>query len=424
MTRNAAMQPPAEPLAAIWHDGASAAAHSVLVFFRPDMGELRLCPPDGASFMQPLAVWPLARVHIQAGGAGGPLRLTLQPSQEQSLNIELPEAADRARAWLRPLQQAKRNSLLRRWALVAVGGWLLCFALYLSSPVLFSAAAAMLPRSWELSLGQSSRASLARALQYLPGVRGENRGAGRSPALQGLLARLEAAVPTQDYVFDLMVLDADFVNAFALPGGYMLVSTGLIKDCATPDELAGVLAHEMVHVTERHGTARVLRHYAWAAVLRLAGGDTVAGDLALAALSSSFARDDEREADLLGAKRLTTAGINPMGMADFFGRLAQEGDLGGTAIYKYIASHPELAQRQAAIRRFLDEQEGGGGPYSPAMAAKDWDEFRALCGLPARPEPGEQPAPAPPFAPAPRPDLPPETGLESVELALTGPGHG
>jgi predicted Zn-dependent protease len=226
-------------------------------------------------------------------------------------------------------------------------------------------------------------------LVHLPNVRSVNEKATQDPNLKMLLARLEKNAPTQGYAFDLLVLDADFVNAFALPGGYMLVSTGLIKACRTPDELAGVLAHEMAHVTQQHGTRRLLREHVWTLFLRLASGsDGLAAQLAGSVITSSFNRNDEREADAKGVERLVSAGINPMGLADFFARLekedGEEKKISGLDLMSYVASHPELAERRENIRRLMQTAARENAPaFSPAMSPKQWLEFRAACGIAA-----------------------------------------
>jgi predicted Zn-dependent protease len=163
------------------------------------------------------------------------------------------------------------------------------------------------------------------------------------------------------------------VNAFALPGGFIVVSTGLIRQCRTPDELAGVLAHEMAHVTERHNTRRLVRDQFLEFVLKLAtgGGDlaNMAGSVGNAFVTSKFSREDERGADILGVRRLARAGIDPESTAQFFTGLARKES---EDRFNYLDSHPQIQDRQEYMRI---EAAQFPGPFTPAL---DEDKWRLL----------------------------------------------
>jgi len=389
------------PVPGLWNDGQSAASHPVALFHRSHQNELRICPAGSINDLHALAVWPLDHIKVLSGGGArspSPLRLAEEPDNGRRLTVEAGQPSDTLRAWLRGSQAQRRARVGRRWLMGTGAVWLFCLGLFFTGPALFSFVAELLPRSWEEHLGRSARDNIVDMLVRLPGVCGINEEATQDPNLKMLLARLEQGAPTRDYTFDLLVLDADFVNAFALPGGYMLVSTGLIKASQSPDELAGVLAHEMAHITARHGTQRLLREYAWAFFARLliGGGDGLVTYLAGSMITSAFDRDDEREADAKGVERLLGAGINPLGLADFFARLEKEEARGGRStgrkILSYVASHPELAERRENIRRAMQEAGRATGEknapvfspaFSPAMSPKEWQEFRAACGIPA-----------------------------------------
>lgn len=381
------------PVSGLWNDGKSAVSHPVALFHRPHQRELRICPAASVNDLHPLAVWPLDRIRMLSGSlaehAPLPLRLAGEPDNGQRLTVESGPPLALLAAWMRGPQAERRARTRRRWLLGTAVVWMLFLGLYFTGPALFSLAAGILPQRWEARLGKSTRDSIVNTLVHLPGVRSVNQDATNDPNLKQLLARLEKGAPTQGYAFDLLVLDADFVNAFALPGGYMLVSTGLVKACLSPDELAGVLAHEMAHVTGRHGTGRMLREQLWAVILRLVtGSDGLAAQVAGSVITSSFDRDDERYADARGVERLVGAGIDPVGLADFFARLekdeARETKSAGWTILSYVASHPELAERRDNIRRTMlaTERENAPAP-SPAMSPEQWQEFRAACGITA-----------------------------------------
>lgn len=372
---------------AVWYDGKSAAEHMVRVFHRPYSSEIRICSLDQINDVTPLSVWKISSTRILSGKLSS-FALTLRPEPDdgQRLVFSEKEAIDAVSAWMGSVVAGHKKNRLRRWLLGTASIWGVCILLYLGSTTIFSFLAQVIPQKWEESLGRSSRESVIAMLKHMPGagMRGLCDTGSESPDLQGLVNRLAEGAPNEGYSFDLIVLDADFVNAFALPGGYMVVSTGLIKECASADELAGVIAHEMAHVTERHGTGGMLRQYAWESFLRMMGvNDSMSGAIANLVLTSSFSRDDERAADAKGVERLIGAGINPMSMADFFGTLAKDEEEGSvTSLLSYVSSHPALEERQRNIKskaedyaRKLEKAES----YTPALDDASWGRLRALC---------------------------------------------
>jgi Zn-dependent protease with chaperone function len=147
-------------------------------------------------------------------------------------------------------------------------------------------------------------------------------------ALDKLTARLSGAsgAPTK---FNVIVVDWDLMNAFAAPGSQIVLTREIISDSKTPDEIAGVLAHEMGHGLELHPEAGLIRAVGISAALELmSGGNTgtlanVAGLLA----QLSYTRVAEREADQHALRILKTAQISPKGLSDFFKRIsAMEGE--------------------------------------------------------------------------------------------------
>ncbi len=152
------------------------------------------------------------------------------------------------------------------------------------------------------------------------------------------------------YRYQFFVADDGSVNAFAIPGGYVVVHTGLLQLAATAEEVAGVLAHEVQHVEQRHSLRGMAQSLGLTAVLSLLVGDmgglaSVGRDL----LSLKFSRDHETEADREGLKLLVAAIINPAGMRDFFAKMAAQSkmELG------YLSTHPASAQRMADIDRMI-----------------------------------------------------------------------
>lgn len=157
-----------------------------------------------------------------------------------------------------------------------------------------------------------------------------------------------------------IIVDDKLVNAFAAPGGFTYLSTGLILQAGRCSDVAGVMGHELAHVTEKHGVEAL---EAQVAAQTLAGwflGEGFAADAAVAALnilqSTKFSRDNESEADEVGLQIAHDAGYNPYGLVRFFEQLlALEKKGGGGGGLEFLNSHPATADRvrnvAAAIQR-------------------------------------------------------------------------
>ena len=179
--------------------------------------------------------------------------------------------------------------------------------------------------------------------------------------------RIAAHANDGDHRFTFFVIDEPSVNAFALPGGYIGVHTGLIEATRGEDELAGVLAHEVAHVTQRH-IARAIHAGQRQSILTTAlmlgamiagaagaGGDVVQGAMAVAQGSAAqqqinFTRSNEYEADRVGIESLAEAGFDPMGMATFFEVISRGTRPIESRVPEFLRTHPVGAARIAEAR--------------------------------------------------------------------------
>ena len=175
---------------------------------------------------------------------------------------------------------------------------------------------------------------------------------------QNLVRNSDAKVP-----FTIKVLDSDEVNAFALPGGFMFVNTGLVLKAGNEAELAGVLAHEIAHVAARHGTRQATKgeiiNYASIPLIFMGGwaGYAVrqAAGLAVPLGFLKFSRGMEGEADKLGLEYMYHAGYDPTSFVDFFEKIqSMEKKKPGT-ISKLFASHPMTDDRIKAAQKEIQE---------------------------------------------------------------------
>ena len=167
--------------------------------------------------------------------------------------------------------------------------------------------------------------------------------------------------------FTIKVIDSDVVNAFALPGGFFYVNSGLILRAQEESELAGVMAHEISHVTARHGTKNATKGQ----ILQLAtiplvllGPAGLAGyglyeglNIALPLTYLKFSRDAEREADFLGLQYMYKAGYDPNAYVTFFERIQADEKRRPGTIPKVFSTHPPTPERidnaQKEIARIL-----------------------------------------------------------------------
>jgi beta-barrel assembly-enhancing protease len=170
----------------------------------------------------------------------------------------------------------------------------------------------------------------------------------------GLVLAAESDRPGLPWTF--IVLDTDGVNAFASPGGFVHITRGALALIENEAELAGVLGHEMIHVTEKHTVNAIKKNKLVQVGASEAGGDRVplvdllAGKVYEMVIENSFDRGDERESDEKGLKLAVKAGYAGHGLADFLARLADR-NKGQKERNGLFASHPETNERIAAIQK-------------------------------------------------------------------------
>lgn len=230
---------------------------------------------------------------------------------------------------------------------------------WLAKDPMVRAVARQVPVEWEQKLGDTAftQVSLGRKLVTDEAVRKQ---------FEQLAAPLLAAVPQDRYQFKLhLVEDASF-NAFALPGGNVVFHTGLLLAADTPEEVLGVLAHEISHVTQQHGVRGIVQGLGLYAIVTTFFGDAsglaaILVDHAPFLLTQKFSRDHEREADEQGFRYLEAAKLNPRGIITFFEKLRREEAKlreklpGGEALdaLEFLSTHPATPERTARLEKLL-----------------------------------------------------------------------
>ena len=324
----------------------------------------------------PLAEWAWLDIQLAEKIAHNrPTRILNRSVQGARLTIDDPAVVEtlrkNARNLTRPPHPIKTKILL-----ISVGILLACtigFVTY-GLPRLAGPLADMIPMHWEEGLGDQVISIVTEALgpeaHYCTNPKG-------IAALRKLTYRLKKSIETP-YNLKVQILKSETVNAFAAPGGNVVLLSGLITKAETPDEVAGVLAHEMGHVIERHPTKALIHAHGWSILISaLTGFSGATGDLAsgiaLQLATSSYSRKNEAEADSFATSILTKAGIDNAGFVTFFEKLKSEGMKKNTGIFRYFASHPTLQDRIDAIRPKPTTS------YDPALSSAEWEALRSIC---------------------------------------------
>lgn len=218
---------------------------------------------------------------------------------------------------------------------------LLMFAL--SASRIAGWAASHVPVKDEAALGRLSFDSLRRGLIL------QDQG----PAYEAVQSIVDRLTQGSRFTYEVHIAQDESLNAFALPGGVIVVHSGLIAATTQVEELAGVLAHEVQHVELRHSLRGVIKETGlrglWAFVSGDLGG-SLAGQAAVALTSLQFSRDDEREADEHGFDALVAAGIDPAGMPAFFRTLNERAE---GPVPVFLSTHPASADRDRELRQRL-----------------------------------------------------------------------
>jgi predicted Zn-dependent protease len=191
----------------------------------------------------------------------------------------------------------------------------------------------------------------------------------RDPMIEAYVRRIGKKLaehfPPQPFTFHFHVIEEDVYNAFATPAGHIYLNSGLITAMESEDELAGILAHEMAHVTSRHISEKIERgkKIQLATLAGLAAsaflGIGSSGELAQAVASTtlaagqsavlSYSREDERQADRLGLQVLTAAGYDPAGLMRMLEKIRAKEWYGSKEVPNYLSTHPASEERLAYI---------------------------------------------------------------------------
>ena len=358
-------------------DGRTATRHRVSLTISP--AALQIAMPDGSG-----KEWPYNRIRQTQGTyRGEPVRLEFGPEPAEVLVIEDLALLSDIHAAAPALAQHFHNPAWRKarfvWTVcTGLGVVLILTGLYRwGIPGLAAAATPYVPAMWEESLGR-------RIVDHLAPETQQCRDPERLHKINQIVQTLAATQPTAPYRITVSVVDNPAMNAFAAPGGHVVILRGLLEQTTGPEQLAGVLAHELQHVYQRHTTRAILEQTAGTLLLTAVSGD-LSGGLAwglegartMGALH--YSRLHEEEADLGGLRMMQAAQLDPAAMIAFYETLQQaEQDHAGAP--DFLSTHPDMGRRLATLTSLA-------GP-APADARRllpgeDWSDIRSLCRLQA-----------------------------------------
>lgn len=369
-------------------DGRTATRHRVTITVTPTTLQILTSGGD-------IKQWPYDQIRQTQGGYNGePVRLEFGPEPAEAIVISTPALLTSIQKAAPAIAQHFHNPSWRktrlRWTFcAALGVVLLTVGLYRwGIPGMAAVATPYVPLAWEETLGQQ-------VIEHLAPEARQCRDPDRLRKLNHVVQALVATRPTSPYRIRLSVVDAPEINAFAAPGGQVVILRGLLEQTDSPEQLAGVLAHELQHVYQQHSTRAIIEQTASTFLLTAVSGD-VSGGLAWGLEgartmgSLHYSRTHETEADIEGLRMMQAARLDPAAMIAFY-EVMQKNVRDHAGPPDFLSSHPDMGERLARLLTLA------GPPPAQArtlLAGEDWKDIRTLCRLQA----DERPVPTSPDA--------------------------
>jgi len=223
------------------------------------------------------------------------------------------------------------------------------------------------PKSWEESLGEYAVNSLIEGSKTCTTNPGDE-------ALLKILSSLKND-DLQASEVSIKVVESQQSNAFAAPNKQVIIYSGLIDEAQSPEELAGVVAHELAHVIKKHSTEAFIRQVGASTMisLMLGSSDITAslGALGFSLIDLSYSREKETEADRIALILLKKNNIDPIGFKDFLERMSHSNE---DSIYSYMSTHPQAKDRISLIQSDDKSKE-----YKMLLSNKEWQDLKNIC---------------------------------------------
>lgn len=364
---------------AVYYDGQTAIAHDVILRF----GETTLTLLTYQD--EPIQHWALASLRQIAATrrADGQEELRLAPGHDEDERLVLadPSMIGALRQVCPDLQAgppAQGRSILRRVAAAALGLAGIAGLLFVAAPMAAETLAARISAERAGEFGEVVERSAALAFSGKPLAEAACTAPEGMQALQALMRRLRTGAPDAPPL-QVTVIEAPAANAITAPGGRILVLSGLIDAAETPEQLAGVLAHEIAHAISRDPLRETLRSAGTFGVAGLLVGDFAGGivtaGLVQAVIDGAYAREAEADADIRALEIMARAGLPAAALGEMFETFRAMG-LETPAGLSHLSTHPDLTGR-AARARAADRI--GDGPFRPALEDGQWVALQQIC---------------------------------------------
>ena len=357
-----------------YYDGRSSARHAVTLTLLPGRLDIHGIDDPHLKF-----AWPVEQLWwAQKPGPSNHARLALQGDNAARLELNDSGFIAAIRQAYPAIDKAGKDKGGRRKLakIIGISFASIAIAVFAAATILPPFLAPLIPASVERVMGEAAVEQVIDLIGLLEKKKIAICSADdKHPAMERFRQRLANAAGIKGPL-TVTVVNAKMINAFAAPGGQIVVFRGLIEFANKPEELAGVMAHEIGHLIHLHPTKGLIRHIGLTGTLDLllaGGGQGIMGTATGLMLRSAYSRDAEREADDAALQILQRAGIRTNGVVSVFKRFSTELPELPKSL-KLFSSHPLSKDR--ATRLSAQATASGGN----AMSAEDWKSIQNMCG--------------------------------------------
>ncbi|GJL67286.1 MAG: hypothetical protein NPIRA05_22570 [Nitrospirales bacterium] len=370
--------PPQTEWPGVYYDGVSAAPHRVTVQVRPS--GIQIIARSGSQLS-----WQYQDVRQTQGKySGEEVRFergngiceTLVISDVEILNSLHQIAPDWVTHFHNPARRRQRILITMLAGVACLP--LIWMAFTWGIPWISGPVTTLIPTAWEKELGQFMASKLAPPDTQCtkPHV---------IDSLETIINTLSRSVESNPYSFHIHVVDSPAVNALAAPGGHIIVFQGLLNNTQSAEEMAGVLAHEMQHILQRHGMRLLVQNFSMGFMIGALSGD-VSGIMTFGLQAAhvlqtlSYTRNVEEQADHEGLQLLLRSGISPQGMLNFFRTINEKFDKkqqSSQQVTQYLHTHPSTEERIDRLQHLIPST---FKPSLELLPETDWTRIREACG--------------------------------------------
>lgn len=290
----------------------------------------------------------------------------LSPSKNSDLRLHIDDPAVWKRVAARlPGQKSSHSLSQASWT----GIFVLCVIILaglLAAPFMFERSSSLVPDTWIDPLGdqmiEDYKASICK------GPEGQR-------VLENIVTSLDPHSGKTGRPIKIHVIRSSEINAFAAPGGHIVILDGLIDFAKHPDEVTGIIAHEIAHIRENHVKESIVRKFGFQALMTLIFGDATLASILPMINEIQYSRKDEMEADQMAYEMLNRAKISPAGKIRFFERIREKEKESEMYDYlQFLSTHPATEDRIEAGRNYLRSEN-----YQPSMTAQQWYAVQQMC---------------------------------------------